>query len=63
MVMRFHEYAGAKGRACIRFGFPVKEVRQCDLMERPDDREETLSQNTLHIKIKPYEIITLLVKI
>lgn len=63
LVIRFHEYAGAKGTACIRFGFPVKEVRRCDLMERPDDREETLSPNTLHIKIKPYEIVTLLVRI
>lgn len=63
LVIRFHEYAGAKGTACVKFGFPVKEVRRCDLMERPESVKELLSQNGLHIRIKPYEIITLLVSI
>ncbi len=63
LVVRFHEYAGAKGVAEVKFGFDVKEVRACDLMERPTDKPETVADNSVKIKIKPYEIVTLLVKI
>ncbi len=63
LVIRFHEYAGGKGKACVKFGFPVKEVRVCDLMERPADKVEAISGNAVSIQIKPYEIISLTVKL
>ncbi len=63
IVIRFHEYAGAKGTARVSFGFPVKEVCQCDLMERPAHTAEALRDNSTAIKLRPYEVVTLLVKI
>ncbi len=62
LVVRFHEYAGAKGTVKLRFGFPVQSVRQCDLMERPQPKEEAVTDNAVQLKIRPYEIITLLVQ-
>ncbi len=63
VVLRFHEYAGAKGTATIQFGFDVREVRLCDLMERSAETPEAVMDNSVQIKIKPYEVVTLLVKI
>ncbi len=63
MVIRFHEYAGAKGTVQVGFGFDVKDVRLCDLMERPCQDAQTVNNNAVTVKIKPYEVVTLLVKI
>ncbi len=62
LVVRFHEYAGAKATVCVRFGFPVREVRLCDLMERPQE-ELALEENGVKVKIRPYEVVSLLVKL
>ncbi len=62
LIVRFHEYAGAKGKVKLQFGFPVKEVRLCDLMERPE-QTAALTDNGVELRVKPYEIISLRVKL
>lgn len=63
LVLRFHEYAGAKGKASIRLGFPVRSVCECDLMERPLSELQTVSDNGFCVEIRPYEIKTYLITI
>lgn len=62
VVIRFHEYAGAKETVRIRFGFPVREICECDLMERPIQDMQKLESDTYEVFIRPYEIKTFLVK-
>ncbi len=62
LIVRFHEYAGAKGKVNVQFGFPVREVWLCDLMERPEQKL-AVENNRAQLKIKPYEVVSLRVKI
>jgi len=58
-VIRFHEYAGSRGEVIINSRIPVKSWCECDLMEQP---LEDFKNEPIAIKIKPYEIKTILVK-
>lgn len=61
LVLRFHEYAGARGRVAVKTGFPFSAFAECDLMERP--LEDLRSGDEMSIEIRPYEIKTLLIQI
>lgn len=61
LVVRFHEYSGAKQNLKIKFGFDIEGYMESDMMERPLEdlkREKIISTN-----VKPYEIKTFLIKI
>lgn len=58
-VIRFHEYIGARGEVTIDSSIPVKSWCECDLMEQP---LENFKNEAIALKIKPYEIKTILVK-
>ena len=60
LVLRFHEYAGEKGKVQIRMGFPVKAYVESDLMERPQAEFHT---GDICVTVGPYEIKTLLLKL
>lgn len=60
IVIRFHEYAGAKGKVLVETGFDVKEFAESDLMERPI---ESFRSGKMEFSIKPYEIKTILLKL
>ncbi len=62
LVIRFHEYAGAKGTVNMKLGFPVKQVHACDLMERPGMQLPVLD-GCVQLRVKPYEIVSVLVQI
>ncbi len=62
LVVRFHEYAGAKGRVKLEFGFTVKAACECDLMERPMGEFCEIKAD-FQVDIRPYDIKTLLLKI
>ncbi len=62
LVIRFHEYAGAKGTVRMKLGFPVKQVRACDLMERPG-AQLPVCDGCVQLQVKPYEIVSVLVQI
>ena len=60
LVLRFHEYAGAKGNVVVDTGFQVKAHAESDLMERP---QEEFRQGEIRLAVKPYEIKTLLLDV
>jgi len=63
LVLRFHEYAGARGDVEVHFAFPVRSVCQCDLMECPTEEFYPIHENKLQTTVRPYEIKTFLIRI
>ncbi len=57
-VIRFHEYAGARGNVMVTSSRPIEKWCECDLMEEPITG---FIQEPIELAIKPYEIKTLLV--
>lgn len=60
LVVRLHEYTGAKQTVSIRFAFPIKGYMESDLMERPI--EELKEEQEIVLNIKPFEIKTILIQ-
>lgn len=60
LVLRFHEYAGEKGKVTVDAGFEVKAFAESDLMERPI---EAFRKGNMQFHIRPYEIKTILLNV
>jgi len=58
VVLRLFEAYGERKHVAIEFGFPVKQVWECDLMEE-NDKPVSCKDNTVELFISPYEIRTL----
>ncbi|WP_077625258.1 alpha-mannosidase [Sediminibacillus massiliensis] len=59
VVIRVHEFSGARGKVEITSDFEIVSWQECDLMERrPADERKG---DAFHFDIKPYEIKTFLV--
>ncbi len=61
LVLRFHEYAGSKGKVNVEFGFDVKGICECDLMERP--LEKFKKPVKFAVNVRAFEVKTYLLKI
>ncbi|MFB5675412.1 alpha-mannosidase [Paenibacillus terreus] len=61
IVIRLHEFAGARGRVEISSGLNVVSWQECDLLERAADGGP--EQGPFSFDIKPYEIKTFLVQL
>lgn len=61
LVVRFHEYTGARGNVVLNTGFSVKAWAESDLMERPLESFKT--DDSIKLYMKPYEIKTVLMEI
>ncbi|MGL4799333.1 MAG: alpha-mannosidase, partial [Cellulosilyticaceae bacterium] len=59
LVIRLHDYAGATQNVTIDLGFDTKGWMEADLMERPI--EDVLRTEKITLKVKPYELKTILV--
>jgi alpha-mannosidase len=59
IVLRLHEYAGARGSICITSDHHIERWQECDLMERPI--ADAVGDRTIELELKPYEIRTLLI--
>jgi alpha-mannosidase len=57
LVLRLYESQGSRGPVTIHFGFPVKKVWECNLVEE-EDRQISTSRNRLKTEVAPYEIRT-----
>jgi alpha-mannosidase len=57
LVIRMHESHGTAKSTIVSFGFPVKEIIECDLMEN-DLHPIKPEKNKLALKFKPFEIKT-----
>ena len=60
IVLRFHEYAGGRVNTRLDFGFEVAAWASSDLMERPIG---VFTAGAVEVSLKPYEIMTLLLKV
>ena len=57
-VVRLYEAKNRKTATTVHFGFPVEKAYLCDLEENPQ-KALKCENDTLHVTLKPYEIVTL----
>ena len=58
IILRGCEYYNKRTTANITFGFPVKEVYLCDMLEN-NIKELEINDNTIAVDFKPFEINTI----
>ncbi|OAM77909.1 alpha-mannosidase [Devosia elaeis] len=63
LVLRVFEHANIRAEANIRFGLEVKSVRVVNLMEEEAGEKLELTDNGVTLKLRPFEIVTLLVEV
>lgn len=61
-ILRFHETAGARGQARIRFASAPRAVERVDFLERRLARAPRRDRHTVTIDYQPYQIISLRVR-
>ncbi|SFV38392.1 alpha-mannosidase [Devosia crocina] len=62
MVMRLFEHANIRAETTVYFGVPVKRVRVVNLMEVEAGGELEVLDNAVTLKLRPFEIVTLMVE-
>ena len=60
-IVRLYEAKNSRSRVTVKLGFDVKEAYIADLNEKPQ-KALTVKNNTVTFDIKPFEIVTLLLK-
>lgn len=60
IVIRFHEFAGARQQVTLKPGFAYKNWMECDLRERP---LEEAHKDAIVMTVNPFEIKTILVTV
>ncbi|MFC9424205.1 alpha-mannosidase [Streptomyces sp. NPDC056987] len=58
VIVRLYESAGGRAEATLRVGFPVRDARVTDLLERPLHAAET-GEEGLRLRLRPFQILTL----
>lgn len=59
LIVRLHEFTGARGRVRLLSDFAISSWQECDLMERPIGAP--VSGEPIELDVSPYEIKTILV--
>ncbi|MDH6132057.1 alpha-mannosidase [Kitasatospora sp. MAA4] len=59
VVVRLYEAHGARARAQLRASFAPVGVQACDLLERPLGAHPELRGDTVELKLRPFELVTL----
>lgn len=59
IVLRVHEFTGARGPVTITGGLPIASWQECNLLEEPVQEPQSSSELTFYLK--PYEIKTFLI--
>jgi alpha-mannosidase len=62
VVLRVFEHANVRAAATISFGIPVKSVRSVNLMEEGDAKPLDITDNSVTLSLRPFEIATLLIE-
>lgn len=62
LVLRLFEHANIRAEATISFGIPVKSVRSVNLMEEGAGARLELVDNGVTLRLRPFEIATLLIE-
>lgn len=61
LILRLHEFAGARGTVEVSSDFQIQSWQECDLMER--NISEVRENEVFTFEIKPYEIKTFIIKL
>ncbi|MNW64047.1 alpha-mannosidase [compost metagenome] len=61
LIVRLHEFTGARGEVQLTSDFRIHAWQECDLMERPIAKEQRGPE--LGFDLKPYEIKTFFVQL
>jgi alpha-mannosidase len=62
IILRLFEHANIRANATVHFGIPVKSVRIVNLMEEGDSKPLELTDNSITLHLRPFEIATLLIE-
>ena len=60
VVIRFHEFAGARQKVTLKPGFAYRTWAECDLRERP---LTAFTQEKISLNLHAYEIKTILIQV
>lgn len=60
-IIRMFDCCKRRSTPKISFGFDVKRVALCDMMEN-EEKELTITDNTVTVEVKPFEIVTISVQ-
>jgi alpha-mannosidase len=63
LVLRIFEHANRRAETTISFGMPVKSVRPVNLMEEDALEPLVVTDNAVHLSLRPFEITTLLIEL
>ncbi|UYN98545.1 MAG: alpha-mannosidase [Devosia sp.] len=63
LVLRVFEHANIRADATISFGLKVKSVRVANLMEEHAGKPLPVKDNSISLKLRPFEIATLMVEV
>lgn len=58
LIVRLYENERGRGSVTLRVGFPLDNAYRCNLLEE-NKAPLVVAQNTVHLKMKPYQIVTL----
>jgi alpha-mannosidase len=61
IVIRMYETKNTRTKATVKFGFDVSEAYLANLSEK-EQKKLTVKNNSVTLDVKPFEIITLMVK-
>ncbi|WP_369221316.1 alpha-mannosidase [Streptomyces sp. R39] len=59
VVVRFHEAHGGRARAALTAGFEIADVTATDLLERPLPDAPEHAGNSVGLRLRPFELVTL----
>ncbi len=59
MILRMYDAYNCSSNVTLHFGIPVKKVWLCDLMENNLEGLEIADDNSVNLKVKNFEIVTL----
>jgi len=62
LVLRVYEHANRRAEATIAFGLPVKSARIVNLMEEGEAEPLDIKDNSITLKLRPFEIATLMIE-
>lgn len=59
VIVRLYEAHGARGPTRLRFGRPVKQAAECNLLERKDRPLKPRPDGSLRLVLRPFQVVTL----
>ncbi|WP_035840278.1 alpha-mannosidase [Kitasatospora azatica] len=59
VIVRLYEAHGGRATARLRTSFPLAGALACDLLERPLDQHPAMAEDTVELRLRPFQLVTL----